>query len=253
MTSRVDPRFSTRSIRGADRGYTAYHAPRFAHVLDTLADQEVKAGSRLLDIGRSRLTELIHERFGCPVDSLGFGPDAPTPEGRHFNFDLNRSQRREDWRTDLPRYDAIVMAEVIEHLYTAPQLVLAFLRTLLAPGGLLLVQTPNAADLTRRVKLVLGRNPYEMIRPDDTNPGHFREYTRAELRQLAEGAGLTVERMRTHFYFDMRYSRHGDDGNHPQPVLGSIKNLIYAALPAPLRWGITAELRAPAHETKARD
>jgi trans-aconitate methyltransferase len=252
MTAHADSRFSSRSIRGADRGYTAYHAPRFAHVLDTLAHHGLSAESRVLDIGRSRLTELIHERFGCQVDSLGFGPDAPTPEGRHFSFDLNRSQRREYWRSDLPRYDAIVMAEVIEHLYTAPQLVLAFLRTLLAPGGLLLIQTPNAADLTRRIKLILGRNPYEMIRTDDTNPGHFREYTRAELRQLAEAAGLTVERMQTHFYFDMRFSRHGDDGNHPQPVLGSIKNAIYAVLPAPLRWGITAELRAPGHPTDAR-
>jgi trans-aconitate methyltransferase len=252
MTANANSSFSSRSIRGADRGYTAYHAPRFAHVLDTLAQHGVNAESRLLDIGRSRLTELIHERFGCPVDSLGFGPDAPTAEGRHFNFNLNRTQRREDWRTDLPRYDAIVMAEVLEHLYTAPQLVLAFLRTLVVPGGLLLVQTPNAADLSRRIKLVLGRNPYDMIRTDDTNPGHFREYTRAELRQLAEGAGLTVERLRTHFYFDMRFSRHGDDGNHPQPVLVSIKNAIYAVLPEPMRRGITAELRAPAHETDAR-
>lgn len=244
MASGFDSRFSVRSIRGTDRGYTAFHAPRYAHVLETLGRHGVHAGSRLLDIGRSRLTELIHERFGCTVDSLGFGPDAPTPEGRHFNYDLNRSQHREDWRTDLPRYDAIVMAEVIEHLYTAPQLVLGFLRTLVAPGGLLLIQTPNAADLSRRVKLLLGRNPYDMIRLDNTNPGHFREYTRAELRRLAEGAGFSVEQMRTHFYFDMRYSRHGENGDHPRPVFGTLKNLVYATLPPSLRWGITAELRA---------
>jgi cyclopropane fatty-acyl-phospholipid synthase-like methyltransferase len=252
MTSGSGLKFSVKSIRGTDRGYTAYHAPRFAHVLDTLAHHGVGARSKVLDIGRSRLTELMHEQFGCQVDSLGFGGDSPTPEGRHFEFDLNRSQRPEDWRTDLPRYDVIVMAEVIEHLYTAPQLVLRFIRTLLVPGGLLLVQTPNAADLSRRIKLVLGRNPYEMIRTDVTNPGHFREYTRAELRALAEATGFHVQRMRTRFYFDMRYAIHGDSGNHPRPVRGTIKNLIYASLPAPLRWGITAELRATGGGADAR-
>jgi SAM-dependent methyltransferase len=236
-------RFSGRAIRGDDCGYTAFHAPRYALVLEELASRGVGPETRLLDIGRSRLTELLHERFGCRVDSLGFPPDGDTPQGRHFQFDLNRSQRREDWRTELPQFDVIVMAEVIEHLYTAPQHVLAFLTTLMAPSGFLFLQTPNAADLTRRLKLVLGRNPYEMIREDDTNPGHFREYTARELRRLAEGAGLRVERLSTHSYFDMRFARHGEGGNRPQPVVGTVKNFVYRALPASLRYGITAELR----------
>jgi len=244
-------RFSSRAIRGADRGYTAFHAPRYAHLLQKLAEHGVSSETRVLDIGRSRLTELIGERFGCRVDSLGFLPDATTPEGRHYEFDLNRSQRREDWRTDLPEYDVIVMAEVIEHLYTAPQLVLAFLVTLMTPNGLLMIQTPNAAGLSRRVKLLLGRNPYEMIRLDNTNPGHFREYTSGELRRLAVGAGLTVEKLSTHFYFDMRFAQHGETGNRPQPALGALKNLVYGMLPAPFRWGITAELRRRV-ETESR-
>jgi hypothetical protein len=243
MKQRSDPRFSSRAIRGSDNGYTAFHAPRYAHVLQTLAEHGVSSTTRVLDIGRSRLTELIAERFGCLVDSLGFGRDAPTPQGRHHEFDLNRSQRREDWRTDLPQYDVIVMAEVIEHLYTAPQFVLGFIATLMAPDGLLLVQTPNAADLSRRIKLLLGRNPYELIRLDPTNPGHFREYTPSELRRLAEGAGLEVERLSMHFYFDMRFGLHGETGNFPQPVFGAVKNLVYSLLPPPLRWGMTGEFR----------
>src|SRR4051812_30028368 len=139
MSSRQPGEFSARAIRGADRGYTAFHAPRYAHLLETLDGAGVDAKTRILDIGRSRLTELIVQRFGARVDSLGFGPDGRTPEGFHYEFDLNRAQHRVNWRVDLPRYDVIVMAEVIEHLYTAPQLVLGFLRTLLASGGLLII------------------------------------------------------------------------------------------------------------------
>jgi hypothetical protein len=54
----------------------------------------------------------------------------------------------------------IVFAEVIEHLFTAPELVLAYLHELLVPRGQLLLQTPNAASLRKRLKLALGRNPF---------------------------------------------------------------------------------------------
>ncbi|MDP9149663.1 MAG: hypothetical protein M3O36_06955 [Myxococcota bacterium] len=45
-----------------------------------------------------------------------------------------------------------MFAEVLEHLHTAPELVLAFLRRLLLPQGLLILQTPNAASLSKRIK-----------------------------------------------------------------------------------------------------
>lgn len=236
--------FSARSIRGDDDGYQAFHAPRYAFVLDVLDRHGIAAGTRLLDIGPSRLSDLIHQRFGCPVDSLGFGPDGQSPRGRHFEFDLNKSQYGGDWRSDVRGYDVVVMAEVIEHLHTAPHLVLRFVRSLMVDGGLLLLQTPNAAGLTKRLKLLFGRNPYDLIREDPSDPGHFREYTRAELGRLADQSGFRLARTRTGCYFDMRFGLHTPEGNRPKPVLGSIKNVVYRALPAAWRYGITMELRA---------
>jgi len=243
--SPTNTNFSTAAIQGDNRGYTAYHAPRYAFILQLLGQLGVSKSSRILDIGSSRLTELLAERFETSVDSLGFGPDRPSTTGQHFQFDLNQAQDEAGWRRDLAAYDVVVMAEVIEHLYTAPQLVLAFVRTLLQDGGLLLIQTPNAASLQKRIKMAMGRNPYEMIRLDTTNPGHFREYTIRELRRLAEGAGFRVERQATAFYFDARYARHGDNGDRPQPVIGAIKNSIYPMLPAGLREGVTMIWRRP--------
>ena len=232
-------KFSAESIRASDRGYTAYHAPRYAFLLRLLAELGVTKASRILDVGPSRLTELIGQKFGAAVDSLGFGPDRAAEGGRHFEFDLNAAQDEARWRRDLPQYEIVVMAEVLEHLYTAPELVLAFVKTLLVEDGLLILQTPNAAALQKRVKLVLGRNPYEMIRVTASNPGHFREYTLSELRRLAEELGFRVERCATAFYFDARFARHLEGRVRPEPALGMVKNILYRAFPKSMREGIT--------------
>ena len=48
-----------------------------------------------------------------------------------------------------------------------------------------MVSTPNALWLKHRIKLLMGRHPYELIREDKGNPGHFREYTAGELGDIA--------------------------------------------------------------------
>lgn len=226
-------------------GYAAYHAPRYAFLLALLAELGVSADSHLLDIGPSRLTGLVRDRFGARVDSLGYLRE-DAPEGIcHADFDLNLAQDDVNWRRDLPCYDGVVMAEVIEHLYTAPERVLRFVYTLVAEGGWLVLQTPNAASLPKRLKLLAGRNPYERIRVDRRDPGHFREYTVRELGALLEDAGFQVEACHAAYYFDARHGRHGPDGR-PQPWMGLAKNLVYRALPPSLREGITMVARRPA-------
>jgi hypothetical protein len=186
---------------------------------------------------------LTHERFGVVVDSLGFGPDCPVDGARHFEYDLNLVQDEARWRRDMPTYDYVTMAEVLEHLHTAPQLVLAFVRGLLVGDGLFILQTPNARH---RLKLLLGRNPYEMIRTDPSNPGHFREYTISELRDLTEGLGFRIERCVTAAYFDTRFARPSAAHDEPQPVVGSVKNCVHRLLPTFLRSGITMVWRKSA-------
>jgi len=70
--------------------------------------------------------------------------------------------------------------------------VLPALKQLLSPDGAILIQTPNAAAVSSRWKLLFGENPYELIRVDRTNPGHFREYTLKELTDYATDAGFQV-------------------------------------------------------------
>ena len=67
-----------------------------------------------------------------------------------------------------------------------------FLKNLLTENGILLVTTPNAATIMKRLILLLkGKNPYEKIRCIAENPGHYREYTMNEL--IAIGARCQLD------------------------------------------------------------
>jgi SAM-dependent methyltransferase len=229
----------------ADGGYRAYHAPRFRFLLE-LARSVLPGGARrVLDIGPSPFTALLRQTLPCPVDTLGLEPDAPHSgdRGSHHLADLNHP---ESLPSDLPFYDLIVFAEVLEHLHTSPAIVLEALRRLLAPEGVLILQTPNAASLPKRLKLLAGRNPYELIREERSNPGHFREYTLRELLDFAARTNFTVTAKFRRFYFDARHAHHGEGDVRVQPFLGSLKNAAYRALPPFLREGLTVVLRPDA-------
>jgi hypothetical protein len=68
--------------------YLLYHAPRYSTLLD-LIKEEYEEGKRILDIGRSKLTEIISDSLKTSVDTLGFQPDSDTDLGRHYHFYLN--------------------------------------------------------------------------------------------------------------------------------------------------------------------
>lgn len=185
--------------------YLTYHANRLAFLLNLIGAQlggrteQSPRRVRVLDVGPHFLTFLLHHFFGDSIvlHTLGWGNERLAPSriiAKHQQFDLNDAHDPARWLVSEP-YDLVVMAEVIEHLYTAPRLVLAFLTSLLDDRGSLIIQTPNAVALRNRVKLLLGQNPFEPIREARSNPGHFREYTGKELVAICGQAGLECERL----------------------------------------------------------
>ena len=184
--------------------YGVGHAPRYDALEKLIADLRLPASAKVLDVGSSFFTLRLIQMFQ-DVSTMGFS-DArdlicKIPESiPHFSFDLNNSREPKKW-IDLPKFDLIVFAEVVEHLPTAPQQVFRFLASGLARSGLLVVQTPNATSLDKRLKMLSGTNPYELIREDWTNPGYFREYTKAELVSMAKDAGLELVRHEYRSYF----------------------------------------------------
>lgn len=139
-------------------GYLRYHAPRYEKLLD-LVNEYYKKNDRILDIGRSPFTSILHESLDTEIDTLGFDADGNTTTGFHYHFDLNESQYENKCRTDIPKYQLIIFSEVIEHLHTSPNLVLKFLKALISEDGIIIIQTPNAAVFHKRVQFLLGANP----------------------------------------------------------------------------------------------
>ena len=74
-----------------DPGYDAYHAPRYAFLIRLLKEFGINKNASILDIGRSELTTRLHEAFGAPVDSLGFGADHTSQSGCSNIFTRPRS------------------------------------------------------------------------------------------------------------------------------------------------------------------
>jgi SAM-dependent methyltransferase len=206
--------------------YLRTHDARYRLLLGLVADLAPK---RILVAGPSYESVLLRETFPeAIVDTLGWH-DArfPLRDGeRHTELDLNDGDYPE-----LERHDVVVCAEVIEHLHVAPGPVLRFLASGLEPGGHLIVQTPNATALPKRLRMLFGRNPYEPIRETAGNPGHFHEFTTKELLAAVEAAGLEVTRWLTANYFD-----HGSRKNRAYRMLGPV-------MPLTLREGITVVAR----------
>jgi SAM-dependent methyltransferase len=180
------------------REYSAYHRRRYTALVTTAGD--LLGGvpeRRVLDVGPMFEAQILRDA-GAHVDTLGFAhPLFPPGDGeRHLEVDLNAPGEPGDGS-----YDLVIAAEVIEHLHTSPVIVLGYLASWLRPDGLLLLQTPNAVALHKRLRMLAGRNPIEPIRLDAANPGHFHEYTLGELRDAAAEAGLVVGGWRTENYF----------------------------------------------------
>ena len=206
--------------------YLRTHARRYERLLDLVAEAPPET---ILVVGPSFETELLRQRFpGARVDTLGWHDNRfPLRDGdRHTQFDLNDTDYPE-----LEPHDVVVCGEVIEHLRVPAVPVLRFLATGLGPDGRLILQTPNAAGLPKRLRMLLGRNPYDPIRGDAWNPGHFHEFTVGELLAALGEAGLGVERWFTENYFD-----HGSRKNRVFRAVGPV-------LPRTLREGITVVAR----------
>jgi 2-polyprenyl-3-methyl-5-hydroxy-6-metoxy-1,4-benzoquinol methylase len=194
--------------------YAAYHAKRYDYVIAKCLAYKQSPDTRVLDIGRSPLTVKLCDHYE-KVTSLGFplSEDQRQPATNvkypqtvaHIEFDLNNV--RDVVHSERGgKFDLIVFGETIEHLVAPPELVLNYLRTLLAPGGLIICQTPNAVSLHKRLKMIFGLNPYERLRIDLINPGHIREYTKSELIEFGQATDLEIVEHEYRDYFGVQGS-----------------------------------------------
>jgi len=173
------------------------------------------AGHRM-DLGESRIRKLLRlletERPGRLLDVGCAGGELAallatrgwTPHGAEGEPALVAAARARDVdarvvdldRAPLPwpagTFDAVVAAEVIEHVVDTDRL-LAEMARVLRPGGALVITTPNLASFENRLRLVFGRYPMWMD-IGVAGTGHLRYYTPRMLRHQLARHGLPVER-----------------------------------------------------------
>ena len=90
-------------------------------------------------------------------------------------------------------FDVILFCEILEHLVVDPIPVFSKLRRLLAPGGEIIVTTPNAVRLVNVAHMFHGTNYFDRYHPEIGVHGrHNREFTVEELNVLLTDAGFKV-------------------------------------------------------------
>jgi SAM-dependent methyltransferase len=157
----------------------------------------VPAGARTLDVGcatgylSAELAARGSSAVGVEADP-GAASSAAAACERVVTGDVEEAGCRDALRALAP-FDALVCGDVLEHLRD-PWDALAFLATLLRPGGTAAISVPNVAHWTGRRALLRGRFPYAEHGLFDRT--HLRFFTRAGARELARAAGLRVREER---------------------------------------------------------
>jgi SAM-dependent methyltransferase len=102
-----------------------------------------------------------------------------------------RSGLLEDCDYPEAHFDAVHLGDLIEHVQS-PRDLLAVIRSLIRPGGLVTIVTPNAESGFARYSLALSRI-IGMAWPHSEAPYHLHDFAPATIRLLVENVGMTVK------------------------------------------------------------
>lgn len=148
-------------------------------------------GKRVLDVGCSSgyLARPLAAR-GCAVVGLERDP-AAAEEARAVCAEvLVGDVETMELPLEQASFDVVLCGDLIEHLRD-PQAFLARVRPLLRPDGRLVLTTPNVANWSMRLGLLVGRWRYTERGILDRTHTHL--FTRATLVETIEQAGYRVE------------------------------------------------------------
>lgn len=154
-----------------------------------------RRGLDVLDVGCGFATTSQHlEQLGNRVTGIEESAEAVakarTRIGRVVQADLQQFEAVAEELGDA-RFDAIVFADVLEHL-AWPLGVLRKYLALLKPDGIVIVSLPNIGLWSVRLAILTGRFEYEDTGVLDRT--HLRFFTRTSARQLLDAAGLVPRR-----------------------------------------------------------
>jgi SAM-dependent methyltransferase len=167
---------------------------RFQEVISSY----VPAGSVLLDAGCGRGRTFLYRRRLPTVRVVGLDI---SPHARdNPNVDSQALGNLEALPFADASFDAVLSTHVAEHL-ARPEAAFAEMARVLRPGGRLLLLTPNRRHYVPLLARLLPTGLHAAVNrrrglgEHDVFPTLYRANTAADLRRLAAGAGLCLERL----------------------------------------------------------
>ena len=153
-------------------------------------------GKKILDIGcftgylMERLKEKNNEVYGVDISQKAVS------NAKKKGLTVSQGDVEKGLKFKDNTFDVIVMGEIIEHVFDTDK-VIREIRRMLKSEGSVVITTPNIACLNRRLRLLLGENPYidiGVLNDDNktTASGHIRYFTFANLKILLERNGFKV-------------------------------------------------------------
>lgn len=162
-----------------------------ANPLNRIA-QLIPEGAIVLDVGAgngilARLLQALDK--SVEIDAVEPDPVAKEAAAPFYRtiFPGGLEAYLESCREREVRYDFIVLADVVEHMAN-PEPILRCLKSLLSPGGSVIVSTPNVAFASVRLALLNGC--FDYVDSGILERTHLRFYTLKTLKLLFLAAGL---------------------------------------------------------------
>jgi len=143
---------------------------------------------RLLEIGCGSGTFLDGmQQLGWNVEGIDTDPQAIENARRNYSLKLRKGTLAEQ-RFPSATFDAIVVCHVFEHV-PDPRALLSECRRILAPGGTLVITTPNI--------LSMGHRRFQSAWVHLDPPRHLHIFSPDSLRRMVAESGLTTETLRS--------------------------------------------------------
>ncbi len=170
----------------------------FADRYDTLEHLLPPQGRRLLDVGSGPGSFLMHgNRRGWRT--VGVEPSRQAAEySTSLGLDVVEAFLTVELAPQLGTFDAIHASEVFEHL-PDPRMMVALLRDMLAPGGVVCISVPNDySPIQATLRDACGYSPW-WVAP----PHHVNYFDGDSLERLLTAAGLDVVLREATFPIDL--------------------------------------------------
>lgn len=156
----------------------------------------VRPGSRVLEVGAGpgSVTRPLVEVNGCDVVALEVDPTAleilRTVTPKVVDGDLNKAGWSRDIEAKHGKFDFVIAADVLEHVYN-PWAVLEEMVSLLAEGGSIILSVPHVGHAS--VAACLLDEDFEYWPWGLLDRTHIRFFGIKNVQTLINGAGLSIE------------------------------------------------------------